>query len=111
MGEIVAIEKKSQGTLEEIAYKFTFTGATTLSGPTVTVWEVDSSVTPNTKTDKTATVMPTNSPTIAANVVTLSNLKLLTRDKKYEIHCKLTVDGRIQEAVGEVWGKDVVLDL
>lgn len=48
-------------------------------------------------TPVTATVMPTNSPTVNGNVITLSPLKLLTAGVLYRVEVKYTISGNILE--------------
>lgn len=45
----------------------------------------------------TATVMPTNSPSVAGNIITLSPLKLLTAGVLYRVEIKYTVSGNVLE--------------
>ena len=52
--------------------------------------------------DVTSTVMPTNSPTVNANVITLSTLKLLTAAIVYRVEVKFTVGGNVQECYFQV---------
>lgn len=58
-----------------------------------------------TGTAVTATVMPTNSPTVASNIITLSPLKLLTAGVLYRVEVKYTVSGNILENYFEVMGQ------
>ena len=53
----------------------------------------------------TATVMPTNSPTVNGNVITLSALKLLTAGVLYRVEVKYTISGNILENYFEVMGQ------
>lgn len=55
------------------------TTAASVSSPSVTVYEEGS------ETDITSTVMPTNSPSVASLVVTLSLLTALTAGKTYRV--------------------------
>ena len=82
-----------QGTDEQIAYKITTTpwGSTPTS---ISVKAYDESI----GEDVTTTVYPTNSPSAAGDVITLSLLKALTLDHTYRIEVKFTdSSGNIQE--------------
>jgi len=56
-------------------------------------------------TDVTATVMPTNSPSVSTDTITLSPLKLLTRDKEYRVEVKFTSAGQVLECHFTVMGQ------
>ena len=86
---------QEQGTEEIITYTLTVptTWGTPTGTPTVKVYSGA------TYTDVTATVMPTNSPTIASQVITLSPLKLLTVDVLYRVEILFTTtEGDTKEA-------------
>lgn len=81
-----------QGIDERIPYSFSLatwpTG--TYSSPVVVVKDISDY---DAITDATATVMPTNSPSISGNTFTTSPLRDLTQGKTYRMECKWTVDG------------------
>ncbi len=60
------------------------TTESTVTSPVVKVIQEDDG------TDVTSTVMPTNSPSVATLVVTLSALKSLTAGKSYRVEVKVT---------------------
>lgn len=82
---------KEQGIDERVPYAFDVstwpTG--TYSSPTVVVKDITD---PNSISDVTSTVMPTNSPSISTSTFTTSPLRDLTRDHQYRLECKWTVD-------------------
>lgn len=81
----VAEGTQYQGADEELAYSVTTTNWG--SSPTnVAVKAYDE----HTGTDVTTTVFPTNSPSVAADVITLSPLKALTLGNSYRIDVKFT---------------------
>ncbi len=47
--------------------------------------------------DVTSTVMPTNSPSVASDVITLSALKLLTLGSSYRVEVKFDADSNTWE--------------
>ena len=47
--------------------------------------------------DKTSTVMPTNSPSVSGDVITLSFLKLLVSGIVYRVEVKFTTGGNVTE--------------
>lgn len=101
MSEIVVNEGiQVQGTREEIVRSVTFTGASSVSAPTVAVYRTD------TGADVTATVMPTGSPAVAGIKVTLPKLKVLTDGLTYRHIVLATVDGGLRAAVLDVIAKD-----
>jgi hypothetical protein len=90
---------QEQTTAEEISYTVdvsNYPGSGDPSGVAVTVFEV------GTGTNVTSTVMPTNSPSVAGNIITLSTLKTLTRDKIYHVRVKFTRSGNIFQPHFEV---------
>ena len=84
-----------QGVDETIAYQLTTTPWG--SSPTSISCKVFD-VTDGTRTDVTATVMPTNSPAAVGDVITLSPLKLLTDGKVYRVEVKFTSNGNVFES-------------
>jgi hypothetical protein len=83
-----------QGEEESIPYPIIVTGWG--SSPTSISCKVFD-ITAGTRNDVTATVMPTNSPTAAGDVITLSPLKLLTAGNKYRVEVKFTCSGNVFE--------------
>lgn len=51
----------------------------------------------NADTDVTSTVMPTGSPSVNGNVITLPTIKLLTKNISYRIEVKFTIGGNVLE--------------
>lgn len=82
-----------QGAAEEIVYTITTTNW--ISSPTNTVVAVYD--TGQDDLDVTTTVMPTNSPTEASDVITLSELKSLTIDHSYRIEVLWEVGTAVYE--------------
>lgn len=83
-----------QGADESLAYNITTTpwGSSPTSQSAKAYDELDD-------TDVTSTVFPTNSPSVAGDVITLSPLKALTVDHSYRIEVKFTdSDSDIWEA-------------
>lgn len=81
-----------QGVDEEISYTLTTTNwGSDPSSISVVVKERDG-------TDVTTTVMPTNSPSVAGDVITLSPLKSLTKGKEYRVDVQFTAGGNVWEA-------------
>jgi len=73
-----------QGEDEEVAYTITTTNwASSPTSPSVVVKESDG-------TDVTTTVMPTNSPSVIGDVITLSPLKSLTAGTEYRVEVQFT---------------------
>lgn len=92
----IAQSPMKQGVDEIIAYTLTTTPwGSSPSSVTVTVYDVTPGAT---LTDVTSTVMPTNSPSVSGDVITLSALKLLTADHKYRVEVKFTCSGNVFEA-------------
>lgn len=81
---------QGQGAAEIVRYYFSTTpyGAGTASGVVVTVRDYSQGW-----LDVTATVMPVNSLTVAADVVTLSPLKLLTANHRYYLQVVFVLNG------------------
>ena len=81
-----------QGVDEEIVYTLTTTNwASNPTSPSVQVKESDG-------TDVTSTVMPTNSPSVSGDVITLSPLKNLTEGKEYRVDVQFTTGSNVWEA-------------
>lgn len=88
-----------QGADEEITYQLTTTAwASSPSAPAVKVFDITAGL----RTDVTTTVMPTNSPSAAGDVITLSPLKLLTAGSVYRVEIKFTAGANVFEAYAEV---------
>ena len=84
-----------QGIDERIAYTVTTTPwGSTPTSPVVVAKEVTTGV-PG--TDVTATVFPTNVPTVSGDIITLSLLRSLTVDKVYRIEVQFTISGNLFE--------------
>ena len=83
---------KYQSTDEELIYTITTTNwASTPTSPSVKVFLEDTLV------DVTSTVMPTNSPSVSGDVITLSPLKSLSKDQTYRVEVKFTAGGNVWE--------------
>lgn len=83
-----------QGVDEIIAYTLTTTPwGSSPSSVSVVVKDITTTV-----SDVTNTVMPTNSPSVSGNVITLSPLKLLTDQHIYRVEVKFTISGNVFEA-------------
>ena len=77
---------------EELIYKITTTNwGITPTSPSVKVYDEDPFV------DVTSTTMPVNSPSVSGDVITLSPLKLLTKNHTYRIEIKFTAGGNVWE--------------
>ena len=79
-----------QGEDEIIAYTLDTSNIGTPSSPVVVVKD-------GAGVDVTSTVMPTNSPTVSGDVITLSPLKLLTADDRYRVEVRYVVAGNTLE--------------
>lgn len=85
---------QSQGEDEIISYTLdTANWGGTPSSPAVVVKDMSDG-----ETDVTTTVMPTNSPSIATDIITLSPLKLLTADSLYKVEVAFITSGNTVEA-------------
>ena len=83
-----------QGIDEEIIYTLTTTPyGSSPTSQSVAVYDITSGV----YTDVTATVMPTNTPTVSNDIITLSPLKDLTAGSQYRVEVKFTSSGNIFE--------------
>ncbi len=82
-----------QGEDESIAYTVDVSAiGSSPSAVTVVVKDVTNS------TVVTSTVMPTNSPSVNGNVISLSALKLLTAGVLYRVEVKYTISGNVLES-------------
>lgn len=90
--------RKLQGVEESIPYTVTTTEwGSSPSSVSVKVFDVTADF-----ADVTATVMPTGSPSVSGDVITLPALKLLTETHLYRVEVKFTCSGNIFEAYGEI---------
>ena len=86
----VAEGMRYQSTTEQLIYKITTTNwGTSPSSPVVAVYIG--------ATDVTSTVMPTNTPTAAADVITLSPLKSLSNGYIYRVEVTFTSGSNVFE--------------
>lgn len=84
---------KHQGVDEEIVYTITTTQiGSDPTSPSVAVYDATDD-----HEDVTATVMPTGSPSVAGDVITLPTLKDLTIDHEYRVEVQFTLDGNLIE--------------
>jgi len=91
----VAEGATNQGADEIIAYTLTTTNwGSSPSSVSVVVFDITDGV----RTDVTSTVMPTNSPSVQSDLITLSPLKSLTAGNTYRVEIKFTVSGNVLEA-------------
>jgi len=91
-----------QGVDEIIAYTLdTVEWGGTPTSPSVTVFDI----TGDAYNDVTATVMPSNSPTVTDDVITLSALKLLAANRQYRVEVKFVISGNTMEAFAIVNGE------
>lgn len=82
-----------QGADESIVYSLTTTPwGSSPSSVSVKVYDITT-----TSSDVTSTVMPTNSPGVSGDVITLSALKLLTAGHTYRVEIKFTAGGSVFE--------------
>jgi len=95
MGSIheVAEGIQTQGADESIGYKIT----TTVWGSTPTSVSAKAYDESSADRDVTATVFPTNTPSVAGDVITLDALVSLTAHHTYRIEVKFTSGGNIYE--------------
>lgn len=94
---------QAQGVDERIAYTLITTPwSTSPSSPSVTVYDV----THGTGADVTSTVMPTNSPSVAGDVITLSLLRSLTSGHTYRVDVQFTSAGNLFEPYFIVQAED-----
>ena len=83
---------QEQSADEELIYTITTTNwVSTPTSPSVKVFLEPS------LSDVTSTVMPTNSPSVSGDVITLSPLKLLTKGHNYRVEVKFTAGGNVWE--------------
>ena len=97
----VAEGKQYQGEDESIAYTI---DVSAIGSAPSSVSAVVKDVTNGTVV--TATVMPTNVPTVSGNVITLSPLKQLTPSVLYRVEVKYTISGNILENYFLVQGQE-----
>lgn len=91
----------TQGENESITYTLTTTPwGSNPTGVSVTVYDI----TDGDYEDVTATVMPTNSPSVAGDVITLSPLEGLTDGHLYRVEVAFTCGANDFEAYGIVIG-------
>jgi hypothetical protein len=94
----IAEGRQEQGVDEEITYTLTVpaTWGTPTGTPTVKAFSYSSA---GAYTDVTSTVMPVGSGSIASQVITLPELKLLTEGVMYRVEVKFnTSEGDVKEA-------------
>lgn len=82
-----------QGEDESIAYKLDVSAVgSSPTSPSVVVKDATAG-----GTDVTSTVMPSGSPSVTGDVITLPPLKLLTADHSYIIEVQYTISGNVFE--------------
>jgi hypothetical protein len=83
-----------QGVDEALSYSIETTHwISTPTSPSVVVYDVTGTA----RTNVTSTVMPTNSPTVLGDVITLSLLRALTADHTYRVEVQFTASGNLFE--------------
>ena len=87
------LEGKVQGVDEEIIYTVDVSNV----GSSPTSVSVEVFLASNLTASVKATVMPTGSPSVVGNVITLPTLKLLTANNTYRVEVKYTVGGSVVE--------------
>ncbi len=103
MGNVREIKESpwEQGADEKFSYSLTTTPyGSSPSGVSVTVFSVLDGV----YTDAESTVMPTNTPSVNGDVITLSPLKSLAVGTKYRLEIKFTADGNDWEPYAMITG-------
>lgn len=85
---------QGQGAEERIAYTIT---TTPWGGTPTSVSAKAFDVTAGKRTDVTSTVFPTNSPSVAGDVITLSLLRALTVGHRYRVEVQFTSAGNLLE--------------
>ncbi len=84
---------QAQGVDEQIVYTLSTTKVgSSPTSPSVKVFDVKASY-----EDVTSTVMPSGSPSVASDVITLPKLQSLTAGKVYRVEVKYTVSGNLIE--------------
>ena len=91
----------TQGIDERVAYQIDTAAIGTPTSPSA-VAKVRTS--PNAYAVVTTTVFPTNTPSVATTIITLSLFRDLTQDAFYRIEVQYTVSGNLFEDVIEVIG-------
>lgn len=89
----VAEGLQTQSTAESIVWAIDTSARGTPTSPVVAT--VKNSAGTNVK----STVMPAGSPTVAANIISLPSLTLLTAGQRYEIRVTYTISGNTQETI------------
>jgi hypothetical protein len=89
-----------QGEDEEIAYTLDVSNVGSSPGSVSVV------VKNNRGEDVTSTVMPTNSPSVTGNVITLSELKNLVAGLEYRVEVKFTISGSVYECYARIKGQE-----
>ncbi len=87
---------QAQGVNESIAYKITSTPWA--STPVVTAVKAYDITTDGTRTDVTATVLPSGSSSVTGDIITLPPLTALTYAHTYRVEVKFTSGGNTFEA-------------
>lgn len=90
--------RQLQGVDETVVYTLTTTNwGSSPASVSVKVFDVTADF-----ADVTSTLMPTGSPSVSGDVITLPALKLLTETHLYRVEVKFTCSGNIFEAYGEI---------
>lgn len=90
----VVEETQYQGVDEEIVYTIdTANWGGSPSNPSVVAKDVT-----NALADVTSTVLPSGSPSVATDIITLPKLQDLTKDHTYRIELQFTISGNLLEA-------------
>lgn len=87
---------QKQGVDERVAYTITTTNwGSTPTSPVVRVDDITTGF--SSGTNVTTTVMPTNSPTVSGDIITLSLLRALTLSHTYRVEVQFTSAGNLFE--------------
>lgn len=84
---------QTQSTAEELVWQIDTSSRGTPTSPAVTT------VKQSDGTDVKGTVMPTGSPSVTNNIISLPTLKDLTAGERYEIRTTYTADSNKQETI------------
>lgn len=92
---IIENDPQHQGVDESIIRNLTTTNIG--SSPASVEVKVYDVTTAGTYTDVTSTVMPTGSPSVSGDIITLPAMNTLTIDHRYRVEVKCTISGNIVE--------------
>lgn len=97
----IAEGEQEQGSHEEITYTLTTTRwGSSPTSPEVKVYSVDEDANPNTLTEVTNTIMPSGSPSILGDVISLPKALGMTAGTLYRVDIAFTISNNKLEAYG-----------